>query len=217
MIGPKEIAKITLNLVTIYLAGGLILVSAYAFTSPIIVKNDSAKKTQVLKSMIPGSDNVAKLGDWTVSDKTAEYYKATGAGNQVVGYIIETYGKGYSSNIHSILAVDPSMKIVNINILSQAETPGLGDGVETKWFKDQFIGKHLSNMEVVKTTGTDKIQALTGATISSRAVVNSEKAALEFLAKAVQTGNGAGKVDSVQAVTGATKSVSTNASQAGNK
>jgi electron transport complex protein RnfG len=162
--------------------------------------------------MIPGSQDVVKMGDWTISDKSAEYYKATGAGDQVVGYIIETYGKGYSSNIHSVVAVDPSMKIVNISILGHAETPGLGDGIESKWFKDQFVGKSTSNLEVVKTAGTDKIQALTGATISSRAVVNSEKAALEFLANAIQTSNSVADTDSVQAVAGATASTSAAAS-----
>jgi len=215
MIGPKDIFKIMSNLVVIYLAGGLILVSAYAFTSPIVAKNDANKKNQVLKSMIPGSEKVVKLGDWTISDKTAEYYKALAANDKIAGYIIETYGKGYSSNIHSMLAVDPSMRIVNITILSQAETPGLGDEVESKWFKGQFIGKNLSNMEVVKTTGTDKIQALTGATISSRAVVNSEKAALEFLEKAIQTTSSTAVDSSIQAVAGATKATATNASQAG--
>lgn len=189
MIGSKEIFKISLNLVVIYLLVGLILVSAYAFTSPIIEKNEKAKKTTVLKSMIPGGENVIKLGDWTISEKQAEYFKVLRGDGQICGYIIETYGHGYSSNIHSMLAVDTSMKIINLTVLSQAETPGLGDEVESHWFRDQFNGKALTNLEVVKTQGTDKIQALTGATISSRAVVNSEHAALEFLSKAIQAGN----------------------------
>jgi electron transport complex protein RnfG len=87
-----------------------------------------------------------------------------------------------------MLGVDPNLKVLNITILSQAETPGLGDEVESKEFRGQFIGKSIENMEVVKTSGTDKIQALTGATISSRAVTNSERAALEQLSKIINKG-----------------------------
>jgi electron transport complex protein RnfG len=188
MIDNKEIGKISLNLVIIYLLVGTILVSVYAYTHPIIEKNEVQKKNSVLKSMIPGGENIIKLGDWHISEENAEYFKVTKNDGTLCGYIIETYGRGYSSNIHSMLGVDPNLKVLNITILSQAETPGLGDEVESKEFRGQFIGKSIENMEVVKTSGTDKIQALTGATISSRAVTNSERAALEQLSKIINKG-----------------------------
>ncbi len=100
---------------------------------------------------------------------------------ELCGYVIESYGKGYSSFIHTMLAVDSSLKVINITILGHAETPGLGDIIETPDFQKQFYGKRTDNMQVVKTTGTDKIQAISGATISSRAVVNAQHDALSFL------------------------------------
>jgi Na+-translocating ferredoxin:NAD+ oxidoreductase subunit G len=186
MISTKEITKITLNLVAVYLVGGFVLVSAYAFTKPIIDKNENTKKITVLKAMIPGGENVEKLGTWDICDRHPDYFKVMKSNGDLCGYVIESYGKGYSSFIHTLLAVDSSMKVLNITVLGHAETPGLGDGVETPWFQKQFTGKGVDNLEVVKTSGTDKIQALSGATISSRAVVNAEHEALAFLSKAIQ-------------------------------
>ena len=55
-------------------------------------------------------------------------------------------------------------------MLHHAETPGLGDEIQKDYFKNQFKGKSIDNLVVVKTETPDKIQAITGATISSRAV-----------------------------------------------
>ena len=74
MMNPKEIIKIAMNLVVIYLVGGFILVSAYALTKPIIDKNDAAKKVSVLKKMIPGADKVEAIGNWNICDRQAEYF-----------------------------------------------------------------------------------------------------------------------------------------------
>lgn len=186
MNSQKEIAKIALNLVIIYLIGGFILVSAYAFTMPIIEKNNYEKKISVLKAMIPGGENVEKLGDWDICDRNADYFKVKKNDGKLCGYVVESYGKGYSSFIHSMIAVDSSLKVINLKILGHSETPGLGDEIESPNFQKQFYGKSTDNMQVVKTSGTDKIQAISGATISSRAVVNAQRDALEFLSKVLQ-------------------------------
>ena len=183
MINQKEIFKIALNLVVIYLVGGFILVSAYAFTKPIIDKNDAAKKIIVLKAMIPGAEKVELIGKWDICDRKADYFKVSKNSGELCGYVIESYGKGYSSFIHTLLAVDSSIKVTNITILAHAETPGLGDAVTAPEWQKQFFGKSTANMQLVKTNGTDKIQAISGATISSRAVVNAQRDALTFLSK----------------------------------
>lgn len=186
MTSQKEIVRVALNLVIIYLVGGFIIVSAYAFTKPIIEKNNNEKKITVLKAMIPGGENVEKLGDWNICDRNADYFKVMKNNGKLCGYVIESYGKGYSSFIHSLIAVDSSLKVINLKILGHAETPGLGDEIESSNFQKQFYGKSTDNMQVVKTSETDKIQAISGATISSRAVVNAQHEALAFLSKVLQ-------------------------------
>ncbi|MCK5426530.1 MAG: FMN-binding protein, partial [Thermodesulfovibrionia bacterium] len=57
-----------------------------------------------------------------------------------------------------------------ITILAHAETPGLGDEIEEDYFLSQFEGKRADNLVVIKGETEDKIEAISGATISSRAV-----------------------------------------------
>jgi electron transport complex protein RnfG len=182
----KDILKITFNLVAIYLAGGLILALVYAKTSPIMYRNAVLEKERALKTLMPEADSIEKAGDWTVHDKHGEYFVAK-KGAAVTGYIIQSFGKGYSSYINTLIAVDPDFTVRKINILGHAETPGLGDEIESEGFKNQFTGKGPDHLKVLKTETKDDIQAISGATISSRAVAeDAVKSGVDFLMKAMK-------------------------------
>ncbi|MBM4144946.1 MAG: FMN-binding protein [Nitrospira sp.] len=182
----KDIFKITLNLVVIYLIGGLILAVVYAKTSPIMYKNAVHEKETALKELMPDADKIEILGDWSIHDKPSEYFIAK-KNNAIIGYIIQSHGKGYSSYINTLIAVDKDFKVQRINILGHAETPGLGDEVETESFKNQFIGKDMEHLKAVKTESTENIQAISGATISSRAVTeDAVRNGVDFLIKTLK-------------------------------
>jgi len=190
---PKDMVKVTFNLVVIYLVGGLILAVVYGITSPIKFQKEKAEKEAALLTMIPEADKIEKLGDWESHKKHAEYYvgqkcdevkvkivtdEKTGKEREEkecinpegIGYIVEGFGKGYSSYIHVLSSVDKNFLVKKINILGHGETPGLGDEIEKDYFLTQFVGKDVDGLEVVKAETQEKIQAITGATISSRAV-----------------------------------------------
>ena len=123
-----------------------------------------------------------KLGDWEPWHKHAEFYKVEDA-DGLVAHIVETYGKGYSSYINILVSVDREGRIMKMEVLHHGETPGLGDEILLDYFKDQFVGKGKDQMKVIKGETEDNIQAITGATISTRAVTNGVKDALELLEK----------------------------------
>ena len=182
----KDIIKITVNLIVVYLAGGLILALVYAKTSPVMYQNAIVEKERALKKLMPEADRIEKLGDWTIHDKHAEYYEAK-KGNTVIGYLIQSYGKGYSSYINTLIAVDKDFKVLRISILGHAETPGLGDEIESDSFMDQFAGKDSEHLRVLKSEAGGNIQAISGATISSRAVAeDAVRNGVDFLKKALQ-------------------------------
>lgn len=191
----KDIIKITINLVVIYLIGGAILAAVYAKTSPIIFRNNEEAKKQALKSLMPEADDIKKMGDWTIHEKHAEYFVAK-KGNDIIGYIVQSFGKGYSSYIDTLIAVDKDFKVQKINILHHAETPGLGDEIETESFKGQFKNKDFDHLKVLKTETTEYIQAISGATISSRAVTeDAVKNGVDFLMKTIKGGTENGSAD----------------------
>ncbi len=182
----KDIIKITLNLVVIYLIGGTILAFVYAKTSPIMYRNSIVEKEQALKKLMPEADKIDKLGDWKIHDKHAEYYVAK-KDNKIIGYLIQSFGKGYSSYINTLIAVDTDYKVKKIGILSHAETPGLGDEIEKDNFTNQFKGKDSEHLKVFKTDTKEYVQAISGATISSRAVTeDAVKNAVSFLINVTQ-------------------------------
>lgn len=184
----KDIIKITLNLVVVYLIGGLILASVYAKTSPIMFKNNVIAKEKALKELMPDADDITKLGDWTIHEKHAEYFVAK-KGGEVIGYVVQSFGKGYSSYIDTLIAVDKDFKVQKINILHHGETPGLGDEIEADSFKGQFKDKDMEHLKVLKTETKEYIQAISGATISSRAVTeDAVKNGIDALIKAVKGG-----------------------------
>lgn len=182
----KDILKITLNLVVIYLIGGLILAVVYARTLPIMFKNAVIEKEAALKKLMPDADKIEKIGDWSIHEKHSEYFVAK-KGDNIIGYIIQSFGKGYSSYINTLIAVDKDFRVQRIKVLGHAETPGLGDEIETDSFKNQFKDKDVEHLKVLKTETTEYIQAISGATISSRAVTeDAVRNGVDFLKKAIK-------------------------------
>lgn len=183
----KEMIKITISLVVIFVTAGVIMASVFAKTAPIMAEAQRREKEEALKRLMPEAEKITEAGKWEPFGKHAEYYEGK-KGNDTIGYIASTYGKGYSSYISILVAVDPDMKVKKISILSHGETPGLGDEIEQEYFKKRFEGKALEQLEVVKTETTDKIQAISGATISSRAVTNGVREAVKLLKEKYQGG-----------------------------
>jgi len=178
----KDMIKITVSLVAIFIAAGLVMGVTYKYTSPVRFVAEKKEKEEALKAMAPdATDPIVPAGNWSSSHgKPYEYYQAT-ANGKPVAYISSTAGKGYSSFIAMLVSLDTDLKIKDVKILHHGETPGLGDQVEEKSFLDQYKGKSLSQIVLVKTETKENIQAISGATISSRAVTNGVKDAVQTL------------------------------------
>jgi H+/Na+-translocating ferredoxin:NAD+ oxidoreductase subunit G len=193
----KDILKITLPLVVIFIVAGIIMSVTYRYTYPVRFQAEKKEKEEALKEMAPdATDPIKPAGTWITNNKSYEYYQATAGGNSVA-YIAETAGKGYSSFIKMLVSLSPDMKIRDVNILDMNETPGLGDQVLEKSFLDQFKGKSLSQIILTKSETKENIQAISGATYSSRGVINGVKDAVQMLVDKY----GAGIKTAVQGVT----------------
>jgi electron transport complex protein RnfG len=102
--------------------------------------------------------------------KTGEdiiYYKAYNKDGKFMGVAFKVSGKGYSSTIETMVGMLKDGTITAIKILNQNETPGLGARVVEPGFIGQFKEKNTQDLI--------EVQAITGATISSRAVIDSVK------------------------------------------
>lgn len=103
--------------------------------------------------------------------------------NNIIGYAVTSVKKGYSGKIEVVVGVLPDNSIRAIKVLKQNETPGLGSKVNTPEFLNQFSGKTLDSYNFkVKKDGGD-VDAITAATVSSRAASEAIELALKAVKK----------------------------------
>jgi len=158
-------------LAVISLVASLALGGIYNLTKEPIAEARSAKAKQAIMEVIPEFDTLkvfkALPADGTDSLTFSLGYK----GDSLVGIAVATYSnKGYASTpIQLMVGFLPDSSIKNISVVQQKETPGLGTKMAEPKFKDQFNGiKPESFSMKVKKDGGD-VDAITAATISSRA------------------------------------------------
>jgi electron transport complex protein RnfG len=103
---------------------------------------------------------------------------------QRVGYIFLRQVQGYSGPITLVFGTDADGTLTGLVVLSQTETPGLGAKIATAQFRSQFTNKRLEDLVLKKDDpAKGQIDAITGATISSRAVTGSVRSTLESFGK----------------------------------
>lgn len=171
----------------------IILSLINSVTGPTVQKNQELFKVKaILNAMgityLSDDEALEKFRNEVqkVENTNYEIYRANSDGEDVYALIFS--GSGLWGTITGVLAVDSSVsRIKGIDFISQNETPGLGGRIEESWFKDQFRGEKVSagmiNVSVTKTDGSkedEKVDAVTGATLTSKSV---EKIVNDSLAK----------------------------------
>lgn len=185
-VGEKmnQLFKFGIILGTICLTATMVLALTYQVTKPKIEGQFRMEEQAALSQILPEADSfIARTrGD-------TDYFEAM-RGRNLTGYCVKATGNGYSGFIRIIAGIDTEGVIKGVRVLEHQETPGLGSKIseikpqeKESWFLRQFIGKSAATIEVKK-----DIDAITGATISSKAVTSAiNKAVNEFLRKLHET------------------------------
>ncbi len=109
--------------------------------------------------------------------------------SEIVGYVFTIKAKGYGGDISVMTAVNTDGTVAAVNILdASGETPGLGQNITKYKFYSQYKG--LKNGITVSKNDAkeNEIQAVTGATVSSKAVTNAVNKALEYAEQIIAKG-----------------------------
>lgn len=168
-----SIFQIAMNLTAACFISGAIIAGTYYVTAPVAAQKAVMLKNDAMKALVKDADSFKP-----VSGK-AEWYEAQ-KGGKTIAYVVPSESKGFGGAIKMLVAVAPDGKVIDFDIIAHNETPGLGDNANKPHFRGQFNGKKAENLEVTKDPSqTDKIQAMTGATISSRAVTKGVKEAVD--------------------------------------
>ncbi|MDD5133859.1 MAG: FMN-binding protein [Phycisphaerae bacterium] len=170
-----------LLIVSSFIFGLLIAVTNTAW-QPRIEQNKKDKLNNLMNVLIADAEFELAVPDVQVDLGRGKFaksnvYKAIGPAGSCKGYCFGAEGAGFADKIELVIAVDAAFeKIEGYSVLSSNETPGFGDQIVNDFYRQQFIGAPLGKLNLEK-TGDDKkiddeIVAISGATVSSTAVVN---------------------------------------------
>lgn len=192
----NEIIKNTLIMTAITLASGLCLGYVYDITKvPIAEQKEKAKQAANMEvfqgaSSFEEEPSVLEKDSRTVLDEAGypeqeitEVLAAKDEGGNTLGYVLSvTSHEGYGGDISFSMGVQNDGTVNGISILSISETAGLGMKADTDEFKSQFADKKVPLFTYTKTgaSSDSEIDAISGATVTTNAVVNGVDAGLAY-------------------------------------
>ncbi|MBI5902610.1 MAG: RnfABCDGE type electron transport complex subunit G [Deltaproteobacteria bacterium] len=180
--------KMFLNLTIVGALSGVILAYVYSFANPLILANKEKELKEAIFIVLPEARDY-KVLEKTVDKEKLVVYKGIGADGEPVGLAFEANGGGFQGNISIMVGLSLDyLRLKGIKILEQVETPGLGNRIGEPDFENQFKGVEITpKVEYIKNRKPEKpnqIQSITGATISSDAVVKNINNAIRKVLKA---------------------------------
>ena len=165
----KFILGIALKLLIISAVTALLLAGVNALTAPRIAENNELEKKNAIAAIFPSSDD-CQLTD--ISADSVELVYLVLKDGDLLGYAASVSTMGFGGEIELMVGVTAEGTVKGIKVVSHSETPGLGSRVDDEGYLSQYaeLGGNLS-------IGSD-VDAITGSTISSKAVLRGVNAAL---------------------------------------
>ncbi len=163
--------KMVFALTVVAVASGTVLALVYLVSYPGIQANMLEEQRKSIFQVVPNTKEYVEREKDGVT-----YFECRNESGEIIGIALPAQGNGYQGVIKLMIGLTPDLsKITGISILEQLETPGLGGRIAEEEFQNQFQGiktepalGYVKNIQPEKETD---IQAVTGATISSRSVV----------------------------------------------
>jgi electron transport complex protein RnfG len=118
--------------------------------------------------------------------ESLEVYPAKQGGKLVASAIRSYSPKGYGGNVWLMVGLLPDGEINNIAVLEHKETPGLGTKMNDAEYKEQYSGQNPASFDLKVEKDGGEVDALTGATITSRAFSQATQLAFDTYMKGGQ-------------------------------
>jgi electron transport complex protein RnfG len=160
---------------------GLLIAITNAAWSPRIEQNKVDKLNRLMGGLLPKGDSFQLETELEIKSAKGKkvksnIYKAVSDTGKCAGWAFNISGSGFADKIELVVAVDEDFqKFAGYAVLASNETPGFGDQIKLPYYYNQFAGAPAEELELVKTGNAEKIDseivAITGATVSSEAVV----------------------------------------------
>ncbi len=181
----RDIAKLGVRLFILSLVAALLLGVTNEITSSIIAERQAEAQRKARQAAFEGADIIMLEQEEWPADKypeVADVAKAVVDG-ETTGYVISIAASGYAGEISLMVGVTTNGEIKKIIVGNNSETPGLGKNAENPEFTAQFEGKTYPLVVVKGGAKENEINALSGATITTRAITNAVNKACELVSE----------------------------------
>ena len=191
----NKIVKNAFILTAITVIAGLLLGVVYGVTKEPIANAKANSKQEAFQSVLSDADSFETVDDLD-TDAASELLKSNGYSSdaieevalgkdksgETIGYVINVVShEGYGGDIEISVGIQADGTVKGIEMLSISETAGLGMRAKEPSFYNQFAGQQAEKFYVSKDGGDGQpIDALSGATITSRAVTGAVNTALGY-------------------------------------
>ncbi len=177
----KLVIKMVLVLAVITMASAAILSSLHQWAQPRIKSHAEKSKRQAIFKLVPGTESFSELVTY---EDNKSVYVCYDENEQITGFAFEAAGTGYQGEIRLMAGLTPQLeRMSGLEVLAQVETPGLGAEISghkfLNWFENLKIKPRIELLKDQQPDEPNEVQAITGATISSKAVVRILNRALE--------------------------------------
>jgi len=184
----KLILQMLVTLTIIGVVSGGLLSEVSEWAKPKIEAHRKAETEKAIFLVQPEAKSQKKI-----ENIAFEIYQVFDANNQPIGYALPYEGNGFQGKIRLMVGVKNDLKeLVGMQVLEQTETPGLGTKVTEDPFTNQFVKLNadpdVAWVKGAPPTNPNEIQTITGATISSKAIVNIVNGGLQKLREAKESG-----------------------------
>ncbi|KGJ50927.1 MULTISPECIES: RnfABCDGE type electron transport complex subunit G [Paraclostridium] len=190
----KDIFRLGAILFVICAVASLMLSLTNNITAPVIEQRNIQANNESRQEVLQVAEEFSEVKD-VKGDLIEEVYQGT-KGGEVVGYTIKTTPKGYGGKVEVMVGISNDGKISGVKVGNHSETPGLGSKSADPSFKDQYNGKSTKTpLNVVKGNASNEndIVAISGATITSKAVTAGVNAAMDVYEQKLISINGTGE------------------------
>ena len=159
---------------------GLLIAVTNAGLSERIEQNKIEKLNRLMSGLLPDANSFEQATELTIEVRGKEIkttlHKAVLESGACAGWAFGAIGSGFADKIEIVIAVDKDfVNLAGFGVLASNETPGFGDQIKEAYFRDQFKGAPAKELKLSKTGDEEKIDseiiAITGATVSSEAVL----------------------------------------------
>ena len=187
----KEIFIVAIKLFVITAVAALCLAVVNKVTAPVIATNAEKAENEALREVLPAAAEFKKT-EFSDADipkaakngvRVENLCIGTDNDGAVSGYVVTAVSNaGYGGDVKVMVGLDNALCVTRAKIMESSETAGLGANASKPAFIDQYSGKS-GELSVVKgkTSADDEISAISGATITSRAVTSCVNAATELV------------------------------------